>query len=191
MNIHFPKAPIKYNSKIPNELIYKKRMTAKSGITYDEYVMFNKNGKVIGLMDTVMEDIRPLVGNEFYPSLNFKKFKSLYIDYIESKQKGTGTKLLDYAQIVSKKQGGKGRFHLIASDRFNRRRPAHIFYRKYGLESPSFSVINDIDSVIKKKATIADIYLIDIPMYFIPKKTKSANNNGLSFVKNILKIFKK
>lgn len=191
MNIHFPKAPIKYNSKIPNELIYKKRMTAKSGITYNEYVMFNKNGKVIGLMDTVMEDIRPLVGNEFYPSLNLKKFKSLYIDYIESKQKGTGTKLLDYAQIVSKQQGGKGRFHLIASDRFNRRRPAHIFYRKYGLQSPSFSVINDIDLVIKKKATLKDIDLIDIPMYFIPKKTKSVKNNGLSIIKNIIKLFKK
>lgn len=180
--------PIKNNNrKLPEFLIYKTiRKYDKTNQTYEHYTAFNKNGKVIGIIDGNMETIHPIIGDPFFPG--FKKMKSFYIYYLRSKEHNFGNKLLDFVQIISKKNGGEGKFHLIASDRYNIKKPPHIFYRKYGMNSLYTEIIRDIDRYIKGKINLEDMELIDIPMYFIPKDIKKQKNNPKILPKIINKL---
>lgn len=180
--------PLKNNNqKIPDTFIFKTtKLNNKTKQPYEHYTAFNKNGKIIGIIDGYMETIHPLSGEPFFPG--FKKMKSFYVYYLRSKEHNFGNKLLDFAQIISRKNGGEGRFHLIASDRYNIKKPPHIFYRKYGMNSLYPEIIRDIDKYIKGKMKIEDIELTDIPMYFIPKDIKKQNNNPKILPKIINKL---
>lgn len=183
--------PIKNRSKnIPDTLIYKSVKIDNETQPYSRYTAFNKNGKILGIIDGTMETIHPIVGNPFFPGLT--SFKSFYIAYIKSHQQNFGNKLLDFVQTISRQNGGNGRFHLIATARFNPEKPAHIFYRKYGLDSLFREGIKQIDACINGKIPISDLEPIDMPMYFIPGKTnqKLNKNNKNTFINKILKLFK-
>lgn len=186
--------PIKNNNRnLPDALIYKTiRKNEKTHQPYDHYTVFNKNGKIIGIIDGKMETIHPLVGDPFFPG--FKKFKSFYIYYLRSKEHNFGNKLLDFVQIISKKNGGEGRFHLIASDCYNTKKPSHIFYRKYGMNSLYTEIIENIDKHIKGKLPLEELDTIDIPMYFLPKEiNKTKNNNKIlpKIINKLISIIKK
>lgn len=186
--------PIKNrNSKIPDVLIYKSIRADEEGKPYRHYTAFNRKGKIVGVIDGEMQTINSLSGTPFFPG--FKNFKSFYVYYLESHQHNFGSKLLDFVQNVSRKNGGEGRFHLIATSDFNPSKPAHIFYRKYGLDSLHDLTIKNIDRCINGKLSVSklELELEDIPMYYIPKKSNKqpANISGLSIVKKVLKLFKK
>ena len=168
--------PINYNNKkIPETLFYKTlRSDEEYGKPFEHFIAFNKKGKITGIIDGAMETIHPLVGSPFFPG--FKKFKSFYVYYIRSHEHNFGNSLLNFVQKISKKNGGKGRFHLIASDCYNPQKPPHIFYRKYGMDSLYTEIIRDIDKYIKGKIKLEDLDLIDTPMYFIPKESKQKQN---------------
>lgn len=89
---------------------------------------------------------------------------------------------------------GGGRFHLIATSDFNPQKPAHIFYRKYGLDSLYDLTIKKIDRCIKGKLSVSklELELEDIPMYYIPKKInkQQAPKKGMSLIKKLIKLFK-
>lgn len=186
--------PIKNNNrKIPDILIYKTiQFDNEYNQPYEHYTAFKKNGKIIGIIDGKMETIYPLIGEPFFPG--FKKFKSFYIYYLRSKEHNFGNKLLDFVQQISKKNGGEGRFHLIASDCYNIDKPPHIFYRKYGMNSLAIGIIRNIDKYIKGKIPLEELNLIDIPMYFIPKDIKKQKNNTKilpKIINKLLSIIKK
>ncbi len=183
--------PIKNNNKnIPDTLIYKTiKQDKNTKQLYEHYTAFNKNGKITGIIDGYMETIRPLVGDPFFPG--FKKKKSFYVYYIRSKEHNFGNKLLDFAQITSKKKGGEGRFHLIASDRYNIKKKPHIFYRKYGMNSLYTEAIRDIDKYIKGKIKLDDLELTDIPMYFIPEELKKKSKIFPNIINKLLSFIKK
>ena len=178
--------PINYNNKkIPETLFYRTlRNDEEYGQPFEHYVAFNKKGKITGIIDGTMETIHPLVGSPFFSGI--KNFKSFYVYYLRSHEHNFGNKLLDFVQNISKKNGGEGRFHLIASDCYNPQKPPHIFYRKYGMNSLYTEVIRDIDKYIKGKIKLEDIGLIDTPMYFIPKESKQKQNKTIKF-QNIIK----
>lgn len=178
--------PINYNNKkIPETLFYKTlRSDEEYGKPFEHYIAFNKKGKITGIIDGAMETIHPLVGSPFFPG--FKKFKSFYVYYLRSHEHNFGNNLLDFVQKISKQNGGKGRFHLIASDCYNPQKPPHIFYRKYGMDSLYTEIIRDIDKYIKGKIKLEDLDLIDTPMYFIPKESKPKPNNNIK-IQNIIK----
>lgn len=180
--------PINYNNKkIPETLFYKTlRSDEEHGKPFEHYIAFNKKGKITGIIDGAMETIHPLVGSPFFPG--FKKFKSFYVYYLRSHEHNFGNKLLDFVQNVSKKNGGEGRFHLIASDAYNPKKPPHIFYRKYGMNSLYTDIIKNIDRHIKGKLSLEDIDTIDIPMYFIPEEINKQKSNTKYLPKIINKI---
>ena len=183
--------PIKKRN-IPEVLIYKSIRADANGTPYRHYTAFNQNGKIIGLIDGEMQTINPLIGSPLFPDL--KSFKSFYVYYLESHQHNFGSKLLDFVQNVSRKNGGGGRFHLIATSDFNPQKPAHIFYRKYGLDSLYDLTIKKIDRCIKGKLSVSklELELEDIPMYYIPKKInkQQAPKKGMSLIKKLIKLFK-
>ena len=178
--------PINYNNKkIPEILFYKTlRSNSEYGKPYEHYVAFNKKGKITGIIDGTIETIHPSVGPQFFPEL--KDVKSFYVYYLRSHEHNFGNNLLDFVQKISKKNGGKGRFHLIASDCYNAKKPPHIFYRKYGMDSLYTEITREIDKHIKGKIKLEDMNLIDIPMYFIPKEPKQKTNNTIK-IQNIIK----
>lgn len=181
--------PINYNNKkIPETLFYKTLISDDEyGKPYEHYISFNKKGKITGIIDGTMETINPLAGSPFFPGL--KKFKSFYIYYLRSHEHNFGNNLLDFVQKISKKNGGEGRFHLIASDCYNTKKPPHIFYRKYGMDSQYTEITREIDKYIKGEIKLEDINLIDTPMYFIPNKSKQ--NKTIKFQNIIKKIISK
>lgn len=175
-----------------NPIIYKATRLNAENMPYEHYTAFDNKGKILGIIDGKMETINPLIGDPFFPG--FKKFNSFYVYYLRSHEHNFGNKLLDFVQIISKKNGGEGRFHLIASDRYNVKKPPHIFYRRYGMDSLYPQLINDLDKYIKGKIKLEDLETIDTPMYFIPKelKNKKSNNNKiLNLIKNLAKKMKK
>lgn len=180
------------NKNIPDTFIYKSIRLDDEKQPYRHYTAFNKNGKIIGTIDGEMHTIHPSVGSPFFPGL--KSFKSFYVYYLESHQHNFGSKLLDFVQNVSRENGGGGRFHLIATSDFNPQKPAHIFYRKYGMDSLYDLTIKNIDRCIKGEIPVSklELELEDIPMYYIPKKINKqpASKSGLSLIKRFIKLFK-
>lgn len=186
MNNFYPyKNPI--HSKVPEEIFYKTTKYLKDGGTMQHYTAFNPQGEIIGRMYGAMETIFPLGSKPFFS--DFKPTDSFYIYYIESHKHNFGNRMLDLIQIESKRQGGGGKFHLIASDRFNKQKPAHIFYRKYGMDSLQTSLIKRIDKYLKGKISLEDLKLCDIWMFFNPQNPKIPQKTSL--IKKIMNIFKR
>lgn len=181
--------PIK-KTNVPEVLIYKSMRSDNQGNPYRHYTAFNRKGKIVGLIDGEMHTIHTLTGSPFFPG--FKSFKSFYVYYLESHQHNFGSKLLDFVQNISRENGGEGRFHLIATADFTPQKPAHIFYRKYGMDSLYDITIRNIDRCIKGKIPVSQLELPDMPMYFIPQKINKqpASKNGLSLIKRFIKLFK-
>ena len=178
----------KYN-KIPDTLFYGAQALDADNRLYNHYCAFNKEGKVLGVIDGKMETLHPL-DETYFPGL--KKIRSFNVYYIRSHQHNFGKNLLDFVQVLSRQNGGEGRFHLIASDCYNVDKPPHIFYRKYGMNSINEDVIRNIDKFISGLIPKENLETIDIPMYYIQKKLEKqcVSKKRLSFLKNLLKMFK-
>ena len=84
------------------------------------------------------------------------------------RKQGLGTKMLDYVQNFSKRNGCEGRFYLSADPQFTPKEAPHIFYRKYGMNTGYPEEDKKIDTFIKegKNATIKE--LSHIKMYYPP-----------------------
>ena len=99
------------------------------------------------------------------------------------RKQGLGTKMLDYVQSFSKRQGCEGRFYLCADPQFTPKEAPHIFYRKYGMSTEYLEDDKKLDMFIKegKNATIYDfshqkMYYPPIPHIEKPEDSPKAIN---------------
>ena len=177
--------PIK-TPKIPNILIYTCKKKSQNGSIRLYSKMFElKSGKVVAIMNSEKEMIER--DNEIIPSL--------YIDVIKSykKRNGYGTKMLDFAKILSKKYGCNGYFHLIASGEFSPDAVPHLFYRKYGMNTGNYELDKKIDKYIKWHKSAKRKIFPNVDMYYPPREYQKINKKTgytiFSMLKSIFKIF--
>ncbi len=158
--------PIKVQNSIPNILIYTVKKPLQNGSFRYYSKMFNlKSGKVLACMNSEKE----LVERENATSY------SLYVDVLKCirKRQGFGTKMMKFAENLSRRLGCNGNIHLIASSELSPREVPHIFYRKYGMNSGNYEYDRKMDKFIRKnkKATIKDFP--SRVMYYPPIKYNS------------------
>ena len=114
---------------------------------------------------------------------------SLYISNLISshRRNGLGTKMLDFAQIYSKKIGCNGYFHLGAYAGYAPNSIPHIFYGKYGMNTESQKINKKIRNFIEKKknATYNDIK--DVMMYYPPIKFETWSDKIKNFFTSLIK----
>ena len=107
------------------------------------------------------------------------------------RKQGLGTKMLDYAQNFSKRNGCEGRFYLCADAQFTKNEAPHIFYRKYGMNTGCPEDDKKIDMFIKegKNGTIEDFP--HQKMYYPPippqEKPKEQPQSLWNFLKGLFK----
>lgn len=103
-------------------------------------------------------------------SINNKTKPYILVLMLMSKprKQGLGTKMLDYVQNFSRRNGCEGRFYLCADPQFTPKEAPHIFYRKYGMNTGEPETDKKIDMFIKqdKNGTIEDFP--HQKMYFPP-----------------------
>lgn len=152
--------PIKH--KFPRELIYHNSNRYNGIENSDVYTIFKIDkpkqfARLCCLPATVDRDGQ-------------KNVKSLYIWRLFSSpvHSGLGTKALDFAKTVSKKDGCNGYFHLDAHGGFTPHCIPHIFYKKYGMNTESDVINKKMDKFIKKKkyATYKDFK--NLMMFYPP-----------------------
>lgn len=130
---------VKALKQIPSRLIYRFS-------SMDKFNMFStKTGELLGHMQA---NILP------YPYE--KGVKSLYLNKLEAykKREKVGTDFINFAKILSKKEGGEGRIHLIAYNAEKISEPPHKFYRKLGFVCPDAEETKLIDEAIKNDEEI-------------------------------------
>ena len=124
-------------------------------------------------------------------SLELKTEKpSLYIDFLKSyeRNKGYGTKLLNYAILLSKELGCDGNIYLNATEVLSPKSVPHIFYRKFGMNTGNKNIDKKLDKFIRKGKNATEKDFQSINMYYPPipyQKTSFADD-----IKSIFGIFK-
>ena len=78
----------------------------------------------------------------------------------------------------SRKNGGGGKIHLIASSCFDPKASPHVFYRKLGFTSRYSESIKIIDNAIKNKKNLSYKDIIDTPMYLPDEAIKNFANKS-------------
>lgn len=114
---------------------------------------------------------------------------SLYISNLISSPRriGLGTKMLDFAQIYSKKIGCNGYFHLGACAGYSPDSIPHICYGKYGMNTESQKINKKIRNFIEKKknATYKDIK--NVMMFYPPIKFETWSDKIKNFFTSLIK----
>lgn len=109
-----------------------------------------------------------------YPELIYRDNKdnvpSLFISKILSfpQNIGLGTKMLDFAQKFSKEIGCNGYFHLMADDCYTPNRVPHIFYWKYGMNTPNKEVNDKLDYFARNNKQARYIDFNNMEMFYPP-----------------------
>lgn len=147
--------------KLPEYLFYSQTLNKEKSI--ESHKMLNtKTGEYLGKMITYPHDF-------YYFNLEVPGVRSLYIDCLKvfNRNEGLGTKFLDFAKVLSKQKGCNGRLHLISSDCYDKEKPPHIFYRKYGFDSRDVKKLKEVDAAISNSNN--KFTFNDIAMFFPPK----------------------
>lgn len=168
--------------EIPERIIYSKPLRGTT-----QYNMAStKTGKFVGSMFGSME--REFSGSTYYPTFDY--YDSFYIHLLDIKEKrqGHGTAFINFAQNISKQNGGAGRVHLKASSCFDTKNPAQIFYRRLGFDSQYTDQIKLIDKAIKRNKKPNLNKLCDIPM-FLPQNPKPVHYEP-NVIDKFLNLFK-
>lgn len=172
------------SKKIPEYLFYSQTLNKEKSI--ESHRMINsKTGKYLGEIITYPQDF-------YYFNLEVPGLRSLYIDRLSvfNRNKGFGTKFLNFARVVSKQKGCNGRLHLISSDCYDKEKPPHIFYRKYGFDSRDLKKLEEVDDAISqpnKKFTFNSI-----AMFFPPKpQVEGIKSSSKSLWTKLKQFFRK
>ena len=109
-----------------------------------------------------------------------KEIKTPYIYVLtlktNPKRQGLGTKMLDYVQNFSKRNGCEGRFYLNADARFAPKEAPHIFYRKYGMNTGFPEKDKKLDTFIKEGTNGTLKELPYMRMYYPPIPSLEPSN---------------
>lgn len=169
--------------EIPRRIIYSK--------AYNETTQYNmadtRTGKLVGRMYGNME--REFSGSTYYPTIDYYDSFFIHLLDIKEKRQGHGTAFINLAKNISKQNGGDGKIHLKASNCFDVKHPAQIFYRKLGFNSQYTEQLKMIDKAIKHNKKLDSKKLCDIPMY-LPTNPKPVHYEP-NILERILDLFKK
>ena len=131
------------SDKIPTRLIYK---TPKN----DLYRMVDsRSGKMLGEM---LAFVNTNTDKCFYTNLELP-YKSFHIASLEivDKNKGYGREFIDFAKVLSKRNGCENRLTLEA---YNSGKSPHIFYKKCGFTTNYKHINKFLDKCIAKKEQV-------------------------------------
>ena len=100
--------------------------------------------------------------------------KELWIDALvlnsNQRNQGIGTKILKFAENLSRKMGFKGRMGVVAATlEFTSDIPPHKFYRKFGFKSYDKKINKFIDEFIKRGQKLDFLTMPPIAMHYTPK----------------------
>lgn len=157
--------PISYTRrfKIPEYLICHESIKYKYSSNEECFLLFSlKNPSERAIMYCCPEEIF---------RKDFGWVKSLYIGYLETingKGKGLGTKLLKFAEQYSRDIGCQGKFHLYSSGNKDLEKAPHVFYRKFGMNTGCPSVDKKLDYFVKKKKSAANLEFKTMLMFYPP-----------------------
>jgi len=160
-------APLK---KLPEKLIYHKKITYNNGIKEDYAVIFS------------LKDPSKSAYAYFYEDTVYRydmgRVKSMYVAALSAEKnpnEGFGTALLKFIINKSKTKNTNGRIHLYASSNSNPDRVPHIFYKKFGMNTGNPLIDRKLDRYIAKRrdATSNDFTLQEFFYPQIGYKTKS------------------
>lgn len=165
--------------KLPEYLFYSQILNKEKSIV-SHRMLSTKTGEYLGEMITYPQDF-------YYFNLEVPGVRSLYIDYIKvfKRNEGLGTKFLDFAKAISKQKSLNGRLHLISSDCYDKEKPPHVFYRKYGFDSSNINKLKEVDDAISQPNH--KFFFNNIAMFFPPKTHVEQN---FSQTKSLWKNFK-
>lgn len=173
--LKYPPIKNSLQKKIPEHLIYQFYSGTGAYLLHDTFVLFKpKEDYKRCYMRCNTDFVHRIDKNKFVPSLYIFRLNS------SPMKNGLGTKMLDFAQILSKKSGCNGYFHLSANSGFMPNAIPHVFYGKYGMNTESEKINDKINSFIKKNkdATYNDIPNINMfypPIDFTPWYEKIKN----------------
>ena len=106
---------------------------------------------------------------------NRNKFqKELWIDALvlnsDQRNQGIGTKILKFAEILSRQMGFKGRIGVVAATlEFTSEIPPHKFYRKFGFKSYEKKMNKFIDEFIVQNRKLDFLVMPPVAMHYTPK----------------------
>lgn len=181
-NLKYPPIKNSLQKKLPEHLIYKFNSGPGNYLLQDIFVLFKtKEYYKRCYMRCYPDMVHRNDKSKFVPSLYIHQLLS------QHKKSGLGTKMLDFAQIYSKKSGCNGYFHLSASSCYTPNSIPHIFYGKYGMNTESQSINNKINSFISKnkEATYRDIE--NVNMYYPPIEFISWQDKIKKFFTSLIK----
>ena len=183
--LKYPPLKSEVNKKIPKYLFWEHKDCFD---TWDVSVFSTKDPSKRGMM-SLIKTTQPIKGRPT-PYILVQMLLS------KPRKQGLGTKMLDYAQNFSKRNGCEGRFYLCADPQFTPNEAPHIFYRKYGMNTGCIEDDKKIDTFIKegKNATIKDLQ--HMKMYYPPipsveKQESKQPKKSLWQILNISKLLRK
>ena len=160
--LKFP--PLKPHKPIGNAFVYSQKNSFGSIV----YKMANKDGKYVGLMETL-----PTIVNNKQQSYspNATSYPSLLIQKLSvgPKRQRFGSAFINIAKKDSFKHFCNGNIHLVASDMYDGLHPPQVFYRKLGFQFNKSSGFTErkVDEFIAGKIPESDLYgLGDTYMFF-------------------------
>lgn len=161
--LKYPPIKSSLQKKIPKHLIYQFFSGKGHYLLNDTFVLFDtKQDNKRCYMLCHSDWIDRIDKNKQVPSLYINKLKSNPI------KNGLGTKMLDFAQIYSKRVDCNGYFHLSANSAYMPKAIPHIFYGKYGMNTESQEINNKIYGFIKKNKDATYRDLPNITMFYPP-----------------------
>lgn len=145
--LKYPPLKRDVNGKLPEYLFWEHKDCFD---TWDISMFSTKDPSKYGKMTCI--ESKQLINRKLVPDILVLMLLS------HPRKQGLGTKMLDYAQNFSKRNGCEGRFYLCADAQFTTKEAPHIFYRKYGMNTGNPKDDAKIDRFIKegRNGTIAD-----------------------------------
>lgn len=181
LNPHLKYPPVKYVPKpVPDYLIHRS-VVRYYDYPVDNFTMFSTKKSEAGAK-TVMRCIPEHIEREG------KVVPSLYIAFLLSRISGLGmgSKMLNFAKVLSKQWDCGGRIHLLADNSMDIMRVPHPFYYKNGLRAEDSKVNRRLARFIKQGARCTYLDFNSVHMYY-PPLTKTQEKSGFwNKVKNCL-----
>lgn len=162
-HLKYPPVKCKVQKKLPDMLVLRQKAVGFEDVV-EQFTIISTKPENTGKKATMR------CFPEYISRDGKKDVPSLYIWLLFSNCSGSGfgTAMLDFAKNYSKKIGCNGNFHLSSDVSFTPNRIPHPFYYKYGMNTKSPKINEQLERVVKsgKTATHRDFETID--MYYPP-----------------------
>ena len=181
LNPHLKYPPIRHIPKPMPDYLIRRSVIMYEGFPVDNFTMFSTKKSEAGAR-TVMRCIPEHIKRDG------KVVPSLYIAFLLSRISGLGmgSKMLNFAKVLSKQWDCGGRIHLLADNSMDIMRVPHPFYYKNGLRAEDARVNKRLARFIKQGAQCTYLDFDATYMYYPPLKK---SQEKLSFWEKVRDFF--